>query len=162
MASPTRSRRRTRRHAPPTSLPAPPGPPDQKADIPAIHAVIDRERAAVAAGDAKGYFATLTDDAVFLAPNVEAKTGAALHQFLVEFLRTVVVKWLSFEHLETVAVGDLAFHVFKSSWRTTPKSGGTSAVMHFKGLHVLCRGADGRWRIRREIWNASPETRPPF
>ncbi len=132
-------------------------------DIRAIHAAVDQEMAAVAKGDARAYFDALTDDAVFMAPNVEAKTGPALHQFLDEFLRTVSVKWLSFEHIETVAVGDLAFHVFKCSWRTTQKNGNAvSSVMHFKGLHVLCRGADGRWRIRREIWNASPETRPPF
>ncbi len=150
---------RSPRHPTP---PAPSAPPDQQADIPAIHAAIDQEMAAVSAGDAAAYFATLTEDAVFMAPNVEAKTGPALHQFLDDFLRSVTVKWLSFDHLETVAVGDLAFHVFKCSWRTTPQAGGPSAVVHFKGLHVLCRGADGRWRIRREIWNASPETRPPF
>jgi len=136
--------------------------PSHQADIRAIHAAIDQEMAAVAEGNPKAYFDALTDDAVFMAPNVEAKTGPALHQFLDDFLRTVEVKWLKFEHVETVAVGDVAFHVFKSSWRTTPKAGGSPGVMHFKGLHVLNRGADGRWRIRREIWNASPETRPPF
>ncbi len=116
----------------------------------------------MAAGDAGAYLAALTDDAVFMAPNVEAKTGPALRQFLEEFLRSVAVKWLSFDHLETVVVGDLAFHVFKCSWRTTPKAGGASAIMHFKGLHVLHRGTDHLWRIRREIWNASPDPRPPF
>lgn len=142
--------------------PTPPVHRDQSAENAAIHAAIDRERNAVAAGDANAYLAALTDDAVFMAPNVEAKTGPALRQFLEEFLRTVAVKWLSFEHLETVVVGDVAFHVFKCSWRTTPKAGGASAVMHFKGLHVLHRATDGRWRIRREIWNANPDTRPPF
>jgi ketosteroid isomerase-like protein len=92
-----------------------------------------------------------------MAPNVAAKTGTELRQWLNDFLRSVSVQWLKFVHVETVAVGDFAFHVFACSWRVTPKAGGESKVLHFKGLHVLRRGADGVWRIHREIWNMNPE-----
>jgi ketosteroid isomerase-like protein len=136
-------------------------PPSQQADVRAIHAVIDREKDAISAGDRDAYLGVLTDDAVVMAPNVPAKSGPELSHWLDDFLLSASVKWRSFTHVETTVVGDLAFHVFTCAWLATPKDG-AAKIMHFKGLHVLCRGADGSWRIRREIWNANPETRPPF
>lgn len=131
--------------------------PNPAADIQRVHSVIDHETTAIAHGDSKAYSAVLTDDAVFMPPNIPAKTGPALRQWLDDFLRSVSVRWLNFVHGETAAVGDLAFHAFTCSWRVTPKTGGEAKVLHFKGLHVLRRGADGVWRIHREIWNTNPE-----
>jgi ketosteroid isomerase-like protein len=130
--------------------------PEAIGDLQSIHAVIDRETAAIAAGDGSAYFAVLTDDAVFMPPNAPARTGADLRHWLGEFLRSVSVQWLSFVHDETVVAGDLACHAFTCSWRVTPKAGGDSRVLQFKGLHVLRRGADGAWKIHREIWNTNP------
>ena len=130
--------------------------PDQQADIQGVYATIDREAAAITAGDSHAYFAVLTDDAVFMPPNAPARTGAELRAWLGEFLRSVSVQWLSFAHDETVVAGDFACHVFTCSWRVTPKTGGDSRVLQFKGLHMLRRGADGAWKIHREIWNTHP------
>ena len=125
-------------------------------DIQGVHAAIDRETTAIATGDSRACFAVLTDDAVFMPPNAPAKTGAELREWLGDFLRSVSVQWLSFAHDETVVAGDLACHAFSCSWRVTPKVGGDSRVLRFKGLHVLRRGADGAWKIQREIWNTEP------
>ncbi|HUJ43707.1 MAG TPA: DUF4440 domain-containing protein [Opitutaceae bacterium] len=127
--------------------------PNSNADLADVRATIDREIAAIAAGDSPAYFAVLTDDAVFMPPNSPPRMGAELRGWLGEFLRSVSVQWLKFAHDETVVVGDLACHAFTCRWRVTPKTGGDSRVLQFKGLHVLRRGADGAWKIHREIWN---------
>jgi len=129
---------------------------DSKTDLRVVLATIDCEANAIAAGDRNAYFAVLTDDAVFMPPDAPQKQGAELRGWLDEFLRSVSVQWLSFTHDDTVVAGDLACHAFTCSWRVTPKAGGVSRVLQFKGLHVLRRDADGAWKIQREIWNTNP------
>jgi ketosteroid isomerase-like protein len=126
------------------------------AEIRQVQATIDRETAAIADGNRDAYFAVLTEDAVFMPPNTPAKTGAELRKWLDDFLRSISVRWLDFAHDETVVAGDLACHAFTCRWRVTPRSGGDSKVLRFKGLHLLRRGADGAWKIHREIWNTDP------
>jgi len=122
-----------------------------------ISAVLDQEVAAIAAGDAASYVATLAEDAVFMPPNLPAKMGAQLQSWLGEFLQQVMVQWLALTHVDTVVAGDLAYHVFACSWRVTPKPQGDPKVLHFKGLHILRRNPSGEWKISREIWNTNPE-----
>jgi ketosteroid isomerase-like protein len=124
----------------------------------AIVELVDREVAAMGAGDLGQYVALLTDDAVLLAPNTPPKAGAELRQWLGEFLQRVRVEWLSFVHDEVAVSGDLGYHVYSYTWRTSPKGGGEPTVSSGKGLHIVRRGADGAWRIAREIWNANPAT----
>jgi ketosteroid isomerase-like protein len=122
----------------------------------AIVRLVDREVAAMGAGDIDQYVALLTDDAILLAPNTLPKAGAELRQWLGEFLQRVRVEWLSFVHDEVGVHGDLGYHVYRYTWRTTPKGSGEPTVSSGKGLHIVRRGADGAWRIAREIWNANP------
>ncbi len=107
-------------------------------------------------GDADRLAALLSEDAVLLAPNVLPKTGAELRRWLADFLQRVQVDWLSFVHEETGVRADLAYHVYSYTWRLTPTGPGEPTVASGKGLHILRRGADGTWRIAREIWNANP------
>jgi len=127
-----------------------------RVDLKAVLEPVERERAAIAAGDMAEYLRVLTDDAEFMPPNNVAKAGTELRTWLSEFVRDFRVEWLAFSSVETVGVGDLAYHAFTYTWRVTPRVGGEGKVSSGKGLHILRRQADGSWRIAREIWNGVP------
>jgi ketosteroid isomerase-like protein len=121
-----------------------------------IESVIDAEIEAMADDDVERLLPLLSQDALFLPPDLPSIGGEELHAWLREFLGEWRIEWLAFNHNETVVVGDLAFHRFSFSWRLEPKSGGQLQVSHGKGLHILRRSADGGWTIAREIRNGRP------
>lgn len=121
-----------------------------------ILAVVDQEASAIAAGDIKAYTAILADDAVFMPPSTLEKKGAELRRWLDEFLQSVTIQFLDYTHVEMAVVADLAYHVFACGWRVTPKAGGESRVLRFKGLQILRRQDNGEWKLTREIWNLDP------
>jgi len=123
-----------------------------------VLAVTEEEVAAIEAGGIDRYLDLLSDDSVFMPPDVAAKTGDDLRQWLRDFLDRVTIKYLQFAHGETVIRDDLACHAYACSWTATPKSGGQPALMRFKGMHVLRRQAGGTWKIARSIWNTDPTT----
>lgn len=125
-------------------------------DCQQIFAVTEAESAAIQEGDTQKYFALLTDDAVFLPPNLTPKAGKELRLWLTEFLEHVSVESLYFTHGETAFRADLACHEYTCKWRTTPKPRGQPTVTCFKGMHVLRRQPDGTWKISRNIWNTTP------
>lgn len=122
----------------------------------AIAALVDREVQAVARGDIETYETLLSDDAEFMPPNGPARRGAELRTWLRQFLEEFAVEWLSFEHLEIVAEGDLGYHVYTYDWRVTPRADGVAILGRGKGIHILRRDRTGTWKIVREIWNATP------
>ncbi len=119
----------------------------------AVLEVVERERAAVAAGDLEAYSSVLAVGAAFMPPNDRTKSGEDLRRWLGGFLKDFRVEWLGFESTEVRAAEDLAYHGFTYTWRVTARSGGEGKVSSGKGLHILRREEDGRWRIWREIWN---------
>jgi ketosteroid isomerase-like protein len=121
-----------------------------------VAAAIEREKAAVTAGNWADYLAVLTDDAVFMPPNSLSKSGEELRTWLSSFVQGFQVEWLSFATTDLEVVQDLAYHTFTYTWRVTPHAGGEGKVSSGKGLHVLRRQADGPWKIAREIWNSVP------
>ena len=120
-----------------------------------ILAITEAEARAIESGETEGYFALLSDDAVFLPPNVASKTGDALRQWLRDFVEKFKIDLIEFVHGETWIRGDLACHEYLCRWTATPRSGGASATLAFKGMHVLRRQGD-QWKICRNIWNADP------
>jgi ketosteroid isomerase-like protein len=121
-----------------------------------VLAPVEREKAAVAAGDPAAYFAILTEDAIFMPPQSLAKSGEELRSWLSAFLRDFQIEWLSFASTELEVVESLAYHTFTYTWLATPRAGGEGKVASGKGLHILRRQTDGSWKIAREIWNAVP------
>ncbi len=122
-----------------------------------VIAVADEEASAIRTGDIDRYLAILTEDAMFMPPNLLPKTGDELRLWLRAFLERVTVEYLHFEHGETVVEGDLGYHEYACSWRTTPKAGGEPSIAHFKGLHIVKRLPDGSWKLAKGIWNSNPE-----
>lgn len=123
-----------------------------------IEAAVDEEVAAMASDDIDRLLAVLADDAVFLPPNLAPKKGVELAAWLREFLAEWRIEWLAFSHDDVEEAGDLAYERFSYRWRVTPKGSGDPLVAPGKGVHVLRRESDGRWKIAREIWNSSPPT----
>ncbi len=121
-----------------------------------VYALTEAEVTAIEDGAADSYFALLSDDAVFMPPNVAAKSGDDLRQWLRDFLERVTIKYVDFTHGETVIREDLACHIYVCRWTATPKSGGSPILMSFKGMHVLRRQPGGPWKISRSIWNTDP------
>jgi ketosteroid isomerase-like protein len=119
-------------------------------------AVTEEEVHAISAGDIDRYLAILTENATFMPPNLPPRRGDELRQWLRDFLERFTVEYLEFVHGETVVVGNLAYHEFTCSWKTTPRSGGPPAVAHFKGMHILRKDPNGAWKLARGIWNSSP------
>jgi ketosteroid isomerase-like protein len=123
--------------------------------VAAVLGAVHAEREAVASGDIDQYLGVLTDDAIFMPPNSVAKAGAELREWLRAFLADVQVEWLSFVSTEVLVFGTAAYHAFTYTWRVCPRSGGEAKLASGKGVHLLELQVGG-WRIRREIWNASP------
>jgi len=121
-----------------------------------ILSVITRERGAVESGSAEDYWSVLADDAVFMPPNLPAKSGSELRAWLKDFVQRFSVEWLAFESVDVLVIADLAVHTYAYRWRVTPRGLGESTDSVGKGIHVLRKNADERWRIWRAIWNASP------
>lgn len=121
-----------------------------------VNAVADEESDAIVAGDLERLFAVLSTDCVMMPPNLMTKTGDELRQWFREFLDSVTVESLYYEHGRTMIAGDLACHDYVCGWKVTPKSGEPATTPHFKGLHILQRASDGSWKICREIWNLNP------
>jgi ketosteroid isomerase-like protein len=121
-----------------------------------VFAVTEAEARAVETGDAESYFSLLSDDVVFMPPNVLAKTGDDLRQWMRDFLNRVTIRYDDFSHGETVIREDLACHAYTCRWTATPRLGGSPTSMAFKGMHVLRRQPGGSWKISRSIWNTDP------
>ena len=114
------------------------------------------ENDAIAAGDAERYFALLADDCVMMPPNTAPLSGAALRDWLAQFIASVRVESLRYEDGQTQIAGDWAWHEYACDWRITPRAGGAATTPRFKGMHILRREAGNEWRILRNIWNLDP------
>jgi len=129
---------------------------DDRSELARIHAVAEQENDAIISGDLERYWAILADDCVMMPPNVPPKTGPELRRWLREFLETVAVASLGFEHGGGAIAGGWAWHEYACDWRVTPRAGGPATTPRFKGLHILRRAPDGSWKIVRNIWNLNP------
>jgi ketosteroid isomerase-like protein len=121
-----------------------------------IVALVEQEVHALSGGDPEDFFAILADDAVIMPPGIGAKKGTELRGWMRDFVERFHVEWLNWVSIETVVVGDLAFHTYAYSWRVTRKAGGTPTLAHGKGIHVFRRSPGEPWKLAREMWNASP------
>ncbi len=124
-------------------------------DAEAVLAVTKLEMYAMSRWDTQLYWSILAEDAVFLPPSTSAKWGKELRDWLKGFLNEYAVEWLETVDGETAVMGDMAYHDYAYSMRSTPRGRGEPVIGHGKGLHVLRREKDG-WKIVRNVWNATP------
>jgi ketosteroid isomerase-like protein len=110
---------------------------------------------AVAAGDIAAYDALLAGDAVFMPPNGPAREGSELRNWFRDFAAGIAVEWLEFSHVQTEVDGNLGYRAYTYKWRVTPRAGGEATLGQGKGLHVVRRDIDGRWKIVPQIYNVT-------
>jgi uncharacterized protein (TIGR02246 family) len=92
-----------------------------------------------------------TDDAIFVAPGSAAIEGRAA--LLAHARQMTPLSSARIVAQTTDGDGDMAAALGSGSWVNGPRdSGGTTSRVRF--LIVWRRGADGRWRIARELLNA--------
>jgi ketosteroid isomerase-like protein len=129
---------------------------DRKSALSAVLAVSEAEKGAIAVGDADAYLSILADSCIYMPPNVAAKEGKELRDWLRDFLRTMKAEWIEFSHGRTEISGSLAYHDYSYVWKVTPRAGGQGIVGRGKGIQVFERCPDGSWKLARNIWNANP------
>ncbi|MCP4200820.1 MAG: SgcJ/EcaC family oxidoreductase [bacterium] len=124
------------------------------ADLDAIaslrHAVIE----AIVAGDAAAYADLCTEDVRLLHANAPLITGRVeLRAHNAAMFEAVTVTSLELSPVEVYGVGDLAYEVGTQQLSISPEMPGFSSSRKY--VHVLRRGADGRWRFAVLISNDS-------
>jgi uncharacterized protein (TIGR02246 family) len=120
-----------------------------------INALRDKFAAMYNSGDITGLGELYTDDAVVMnnqQPAAEGKQAilqngqALVDQFTVN---------MSITPVDTQIVGDLAYEHGSFTMSLTPKAGGDPMPNSGNYIVVLKRGADGVWRLHREIGNSN-------
>lgn len=103
------------------------------------------------------FLATITDDAVFVAPNTPALVGkTAVGEWVKGYLDAYQTTWE--KHTEEFVVrGDLAYERYSYKSVDTPRTGGPVAgtpvvTDRGNGLNIYRRGTDGAWKLARDSW----------
>lgn len=133
--------------------------PDQEASAPPdpapVNAVRDQYASMYNSGDVSGLGALYTDDAVVMNNNQPAAIGKeAILQRAQGMIEQFDVN-ISITPGDTQMMADLAYEYGTFSLTLTPKAGGDPMQNEGNYLVILKRGADGSWRLHREIGNSN-------
>lgn len=124
----------------------------------AVNALRDAWVAAIAGGNASALRDMVTADYEVWAHSaptlggpdtVVAAMGAALAKYAIT---------QSYDPIETIVSGDWAFQRGIERIRAVPRDGGPIQDVAQRGLLILRRGEDGRWRYARGMTNGLPPT----
>ena len=126
-------------------------------DHEAVQSVRERLRLAEETGDASLIEDLYTEDAVIMPPNVPTLAG---RQAFLEFARRVLAELsLEFQRhvqvtgVEVTIVDDVAFEWGSMAQTLIPRAGGEPIQETIRYASMYLRCADGRWRVRRLIFN---------
>ena len=136
-------------------------PADTTADRQTIDQLNDREIAIFSNGLLDSLSAVFADDVIALPPNEPAVNGVAALRKWAEGMYQQFSVAGSYDSKETMVMGDWAVTRYTGRLSLTPKAGGAVVQDRLKGVHVLHRGADGRWKITQDIWNTDTPPAPP-
>ena len=122
------------------------------ADRTTIQAEVDSFTNSIKSGDYAAAASWYTMDAVFMAPNAPAVEGRpAIQKTLESFGR---VSAMSQPVVEVDGVGDLAYARINFDMTVTPPNTTTPMTDKGKGIIVMRKEADGKWRTSRGIFNS--------
>jgi uncharacterized protein (TIGR02246 family) len=131
--------------------------PEQKAATPSdpapINAVRDRYMSMYNSGDVSGIGDLYADDAVVMNNNQEAAIGKQAIQQDAEGLVQMFTVNIAITPADTQFAGDLAYEYGTYTMSLTPKAGGEAMQNTGNYLVILKHGADGSWKLTREIGN---------
>jgi ketosteroid isomerase-like protein len=129
--------------------------PDDMVAVARLMATLDR---VVSEADLEGLAALVSDDAVYMLPEVPAIVGKrAIERWYRNLFETTSVE-IHHEPLEMDAAGEYIIHRGVASGTMTPKSGGAPAEFDDKYLFVIRRTPDGSLQIWRAIFNSNAPT----
>lgn len=120
-----------------------------------IEAALVTFAAAFNKGDDAAVAAHYAEDAAVLPPDVARVDGRAGIQSFWKGAIDAGLADLTLKAVEVHGSGDLAFEVGEVSY-STPDNAGARSTANGKYIVVWKKGADGVWRLYRDIWNANP------
>lgn len=122
-------------------------------DVDAIRALKETRMAAARAGDLDAVMETMTEDVVMMPPGSPSVSGeAAIREYIGSVLNTFDIDVME-PYSSITVVGDWAFEDYSYEATLTAKAGGSPFVDAGRGMYVYRRGADGKWRVARDVWN---------
>jgi uncharacterized protein (TIGR02246 family) len=135
-----------------------PAPPPEQAAAPPpdpapINALRDQYAAMYNSGDVSAIGNLYTDDAVVMNNQQPAVSGKPAIQQSAEALVQQFAVNISISPADTQIAGDLAYEHGSYTISLTPKAGGAAMQNTGNYIVVLTRGADGSWKLHREIGN---------
>lgn len=137
----------------------PASPPEQAAATPPdpapINALRDQYAAMYNSGDVSAIGNLYTDDAVVMNNQQPAASGKPAIQQSAEALVQQFTVNISISPADTQIAGDLAYEHGSFTMSLTPKAGGAAMQNTGNYIVVLKRGADGSWKLHREIGNSN-------
>jgi uncharacterized protein (TIGR02246 family) len=123
----------------------------------AVRVAIEKQAADFAAafnrGDAKAVAAMYTEDAIALPPDADLVRGRAAIEKLWTEAMASGMKTLAFTVLDVQSSGNLAVETGRAMIGLQPP-GQPMTTQAGKYVVVWQRGADGQWRLLRDIWNS--------
>jgi uncharacterized protein (TIGR02246 family) len=120
-----------------------------------IEAALVTFSAAFNKGDDAGVAAHYAEDAAILPPDSARVDGRANIQAFWKGAIDAGLADLTLKAVEVEGSGDVAFEVGEVSY-SAPDKTGTRSTATGKYIVVWKKGADGVWRLYRDIWNANP------
>jgi uncharacterized protein (TIGR02246 family) len=133
-----------------------PVPADTSKDVAAIDTVRSDYAAAYNSGDVNKLITLYASDAVMMQEHQPAVVGAENIRKALEGTMSQFTTSLTLRAEETKVTGDMAFDRGTFKLALTPKApGGAGMNENGKYLVLLQKGADGAWKLAREIGNTS-------
>ncbi len=141
------------------------GPVLHSGDVAVERAVVDSTttafHAALRTNDLRGFMAHVADSVVFMPPGEPLVRGrAAVETWMQGFLSAYRTTALTLGDREIFLGGDWAVEVGTYTWVLEPVAGGAAVADKGNYMQVWQRGADGRWRFARELYNSSLPAAP--
>lgn len=106
-------------------------------------------------GDGAGVAVLYTDDAALLPPGEARVDGRAAIQAYWQGAIDAGLTDIALQAVEVEEDGDMAYEVGGFSL-AAPGENGAKVTVTGKYIIVWKKGADGAWRLHRDIWNANP------
>jgi uncharacterized protein (TIGR02246 family) len=123
----------------------------------AVRVAIEKRAAEFSAafnrGDVKAVAAMYTEDAIALPPDADIVRGRTAIEKLWTEAMASGMKSITFTVLDVQSSGDLAVETGRAAIGLQP-AGQPVTTQTGKYVVVWQRGADGQWRLLRDIWNS--------